>query len=232
MNSRALRVGTALLALGIGIWAGLRIHREAAPQIAAVRVPVGEASPPTPSDLDKPWDPAEPPRVNIPEKLPDFALGNRAGKLTSISTWQGKSLVINFWATWCAPCRHEIPLLESLSKDWESRNIQVVGVAVDYRDSVLAYANDLKIPYPLLIGEQDALDAAAALGFDSPVFPFTVFTDRRGQIVTLFIGELHKPQADLILSAVQNVNQDLIPLGQARRTIADGLRALASSPSG
>ncbi len=53
--------------------------------------------------------------------------------------------------------------------------------------------------YPLLIGEQDALDAAAAFGVESPAFPFTVFTDRRGEVVALYIGELHKPQADLIL---------------------------------
>jgi hypothetical protein len=108
--------------------------------------------------------------------------------------------------------------------------VQVVGVAVDYRDKVLAYANDLKIPYPILIGEQDALDAATALGVESPVFPFTVFTDRRGQIVTLFVGELHKPQADLILSVVQNVNEDRIPLATARHNIADGLHALAPDP--
>jgi thiol-disulfide isomerase/thioredoxin len=232
MNSGTWRVAAALLALVVGVWAGLRLHSHTAPSVSGVRVPAGEASPPLPSDLDKPWDPAEPPRITIPEKLPEFALGDRTGKRTSISTWQGKSLIINFWATWCAPCRREIPLLESLSQNWQSRNVQVVGVAVDYRDKVLAYANDLKISYPLLIGEQDALDAATALGVDSPVFPFTVFTDRRGQIVTLFVGELHKPQADLILSVVQNVNEDRMPLTTARHTIADGLRALAPNPSG
>jgi thiol-disulfide isomerase/thioredoxin len=228
MTSRTLRVAAVLLALVVGIWAGLRLHPHGAPPVAGMRVPAGEASPPVPSDLDKPWDPAVPPRVTIPEKLPEFALGDRVGKITPISTWQGKSLIINFWATWCAPCRREIPLLESLSRDWGTRNVQVVGVAVDFRDKVLAYANDLKIPYPLLIGEQDALDAATAMGVESPVFPFTVFTDRRGQIVTLFVGELHKPQADLILSVVENLNDGRIPLGQARHAIADGLHALAS----
>jgi thiol-disulfide isomerase/thioredoxin len=231
MNSWTWRVAAALLALVVGVWVGLRLQPHAAPPVAGVRVPAGEASPPIPSDLDRPWDPDVPPRVTIPEKLPEFSLGDRAGKPTPISTWQGKSLIINFWATWCAPCRREIPLLESLSRDWGNRNVQVVGVAVDYRDKVLAYANDLKIPYPILIGEQDALDAATALGVESPVFPFTVFTDRRGQIVTLFVGELHKPQADLILSIVQHVNEDRIPLATARHDIADGLHALAPNPS-
>ncbi len=230
MDSRTSRIAAVLLALVIGVWAGLRLHPHTPPPVA-MRTPVGEASPPIPSDLDRPWDPDVPPRVTIPEKLPAFALGDRAGKLTPISTWQGKSLIINFWATWCAPCRREIPLLESLSRDWGGRNVQVVGVAVDYRDKVLAYADELKIPYPLLIGEQDALDAATALGVESPVFPFTVFTDRRGQIVTLFVGELHKAQADLILSTVENVNADRTPLATARHDIADGLQTLASHPA-
>jgi thiol-disulfide isomerase/thioredoxin len=231
MSSRTLRVAAVIVALVIGIWAGLRLHPHAVAPVVSMRVPAGEASPPIPSDLDKPWDPEVPPRVTIPERLPEFALSDRVGKITPISTWQGKSLIINFWATWCAPCRREIPLLESLSRDWAPRNVQVVGVAVDYRDKVLAYANDLKIPYPLLIGEQDALDAATALGVESPVFPFTVFTDRHGRILTLFVGELHKPQADLILSVVENVNEGHIPVAQARLDIADGLHALASNPS-
>ena len=130
MNSRTGRVAAALLALVIGVWVGLRLHPHAAPPIVGVRVPAGESSPPTPSDLDKPWDPDVPPRIVIPDRLPEFSLADRAGKRTSIAAWQGKSLIINFWATWCAPCRREIPLLESLSQDWGGRNVQVVGVAV------------------------------------------------------------------------------------------------------
>jgi peroxiredoxin len=107
------------------------------------------------------------------------------------------------------------------------RGVSVVGVAVDYRDKVLEFAKRFNIAYPLLIGEQDALDAAAALGVESPVFPFTVFTDRRGEVVALFIGELHRPQAELILAQVQNLNKDLIQLPAARHAIAEGLRGLA-----
>ena len=82
------------------------------------------------------------------------------------------------------------------------------------------------------VGEQDALDVASSLGFDSPVFPFTVFTDRRGEVVALYVGELHEPQANLILSVVQNLNQDHIELKEARRTIAEGLHKLGAGKSG
>src|SRR6202040_3026711 len=123
-------------------------------------------------------------------------------------------------------------MLEGLHAEWAGRAFSVVAVAVDHRDKVLEFADRFKIGYPLLIGEQDALDAAAAFGVETPVFPFTVFTDRRGEVVTLFIGELHRPQADLILSEVQNLNKDLVELAAARRAIAEGLRALAPKNAG
>jgi thiol-disulfide isomerase/thioredoxin len=233
MNVRALRFAGALLIVLFGVWAGLRVYSSRAPAIApaaVVRVPVGEASPPTPSDADSEAD-ALPP-TKIPETLPEFTLGDRTGKPTPVSTWRGKSLILNFWATWCAPCRREIPLLESLHGEWAARGVEVVGVAVDYRDKVVAYADELRIAYPLLIGEQDALDVAAKLGVESPVFPFTVFTDGQGEVVTLYLGELHRPQADLILSAVQNLNQNRMSLSEARRHIAEGLHELQAKRRG
>lgn len=165
----------------------------------------------------------------IPEQLPAFALMDRDGRTTPIGTWHGKSLIINFWATWCAPCRREMPLLQSLDRDWARREFRVIGIAVDRRDSVLAFANSLHITYPLLIGEQDALDVATALGVTSAGFPFTVFTDRRGRIVALFLGELHKTETDLILSAVLQVNQDRLALGDARQKIVEELAKLKAT---
>jgi thiol-disulfide isomerase/thioredoxin len=229
MTDRALRLtGTALIVL-VAVWAGVRIHsaRSGLPPPGGIAIPVGEASPPTASDLvDEPRAPAP---AKIPDHLPDFALQSLDGRLTSIKSWNGRSLVINFWATWCAPCRREIPLLEELSSEWASRGVTFVGIAVDHRDSVRSYAQELRIPYPILIGEQDALDAAGRFGVDTPVFPFTVFTDRRGEVVALYVGELRKPQAGLILSTVQDLDHDRIALQQARRAIADGLHALSAA---
>jgi thiol-disulfide isomerase/thioredoxin len=188
-------------------------------------VPAGEASTPNASDLALGVD-GLPPPPKIPERLPEFSLADRAGKPTAITSFSGKSLIINFWATWCAPCRSEIPLLKTLHAKWAGNGMSVVGIAVDHRDKVLEFAERFKIGYPLLIGEQDALDAAAALGVETPVFPFTVFTDARGEVVALFVGELHNPQAELILAEVENLNKGLVQLASARRTIDEGLRAL------
>lgn len=230
-----LRVASVAVAVAGGFWAGTSAYRSHAPAVhrLGVSVPAGEASAPNPSDLAQaPGDlsgepaPGARPPSSIPERLPAFKLADRAGKLTSIGEFAGKSLVINFWATWCAPCQREIPLLQSLHDEWAGRGVEVVGIAVDFREKVREFANRFKIGYPLLIGEQDALDAAAALGVDQPVFPFTVFTDRRGQVVALFIGELHRPQAELILTVVQRLNMDSIQLPAARQAIADGLAAV------
>jgi thiol-disulfide isomerase/thioredoxin len=231
MKAPGLRLLCTAMAVLLGIWAGARFYAtRGAGHYSAVHVPAGVASAPDPRDSVV--SDAADPRPVVPTRLPDFALNDLAGKPVPISAWSGKSLVINFWATWCTPCRHEVPLLKSLASEWAGRGLTVVGIAVDYKDKVQEFAGRFKIDYPLLIGEQDALDVAAKFGMDSPAFPFTVFTDRRGEVVALFVGELHRPQADLILSVVENLNQDKEQLPEARRRIAAGLEALAKNQAG
>lgn len=227
MNRRI--AGALLLALGMAAGAWLHFTHGTSESRPGVKVAAGEASPPNLSDLTDELASARIPTPKIPDRLPQFSLQDRSGKTTSIASFAGKSLIINFWATWCAPCRSEIPLLETLQAEWAGRGESVVGIAVDHRPDVLEFADRFKIGYPLLIGEQDALDAAALLGVATPVFPFTVFTDRHGEVVALFIGELHKPQAELILSQVQQLNQGQIELPAARRAITTGLSALHPS---
>ncbi len=224
-----LSVAAALAAA----WAGSRIYgirsHPATLEPATMSVSTGASTPSTPWQTPGMPDPDEVPQIRIPASLPAFTLADLAGKPTSITTWRGQSLVLNFWATWCAPCRREIPLLETLAAEWRPRGSAVVGVAVDHRAEVIAFAQQYHIAYPLLIGEQDALDAAAALGVDTPVFPFTVFTDRQGDIVAVFVGELHRPQADLILSVVAKLNDEHWELAAARRAIADGLAQIKAA---
>ncbi len=232
MSRRWPRVIGAVLTVIVGVWAGARLYssRGAAPAYRARPIAAGAPAASTGGELAS--SPAEtmPPGAKIPDHLPEFSLQGRDGKLVSIKAWAGKSLVINFWATWCAPCRREIPLLEALQREWAERGVAVIGIAVDHRHQVLAYADELKIAYPLLIGEQDALDAAAAFGVAAPAFPFTVFTDRRGEVVALYMGELHRPETDLILSVLQQLNRDQVALPDARHAIELGLQRLTKSP--
>lgn len=169
-----------------------------------------------------PPPPAAPP-MQLAQRVPDFKLADREGKTRSLADWQGKSLIVNFWATWCAPCRREIPLLGRLQQRYGPDGFQVIGIAADYRDKVVAYANDAHIEYPLLIGEQEALDAATAFGIQVVGFPFTVFSDRQGRVVVCHVGELTQPIAEAILGIVERVNRGALTLEDARGEIQASL---------
>jgi thiol-disulfide isomerase/thioredoxin len=183
---------------------------------AAVEAPAGPFAEAAPSQLA--------------ETLPAFQLADRDGTMRSLSDWPDQSLIVNFWATWCAPCRREIPLLQKLQREHAAEHFQVIGVAVDFRDKVLAYADEMRIDYPLLIGEQEALDAASSFGIEAVGLPFTVFSDRRGRIVTAHLGELTESEAALILEAIRQVNAGKRSPQQARKELDAALAALPATP--
>jgi len=221
---RLIVLGALILAAA---WAGIRVYSISHPGSAAVRVSAGTASSPTFSDLT-PGELAAP-AIQIPEHLPMFSLNDLSGHPTSSEGFKGKPMLLNFWATWCAPCRREIPLLKALSQEWAAQHLTVVGIAVDHPDKVHQFVGDFKIDYPVLVGDQDALDLATQLGVTAPAFPFSVFVDRSGEVVALFVGELHRPQAALILSVVESLDAHTLDLALARQKIAAGLDQLASA---
>ncbi|HEY5807444.1 MAG TPA: TlpA disulfide reductase family protein [Povalibacter sp.] len=172
----------------------------------------------------------------VATELPDFSLHDRDGKLTSIRSWPGKSMIVNFWATWCAPCRREIPLLQEIQKTHGAAGVQVVGVAVDFRDDVLKYSKEIGIGYPVLIGEEDGYQAINSFGLGSLGLPFTVFTDNQGRIVLTHLGELTKPESVVMLDVVQRVNKGELTPAAARSVAARQLEktgaAQPASPPG
>ena len=174
----------------------------------------------------EPTAPPAPVASQVPEVRPVFTLADAEGRPRSITEWDGKALMINFWATWCPPCRREIPLLNALRAEYLPRGFEVVGVAVDFRDDVVAYMNGTPIDYPVLIGEQDGLDAARAFGMETIGFPFTIFTDAGGRIVTVHVGELHRPEAELILSAVEDLQAGRADMETARARIRSGMASI------
>jgi thiol-disulfide isomerase/thioredoxin len=195
----------ALLSAG----AGFIIYQQSNSSTASAGSVLGEVQAAVPA--------SPPPMATV---LPEFSLQNRAGQMQSIRSWPGKSMIVNFWATWCAPCRKEIPLLKEIAKGEAKAGFQVVGIAVDFRDEVIKYADEINIDYPLLIGEQDGLAAADAFGVRSLGLPFTAFTDNQGRIVTLLMGELTRPKAKIILNTVKRVNKGELTPDAARAAIA------------
>lgn len=167
-----------------------------------------------------------PARRKIPDRVPSITLTDREGVTRNLTDWNGRPLLINFWATWCGPCREEIPLLKSLRHERASERLEVIGIAVDTREEVLKYAREIGIDYPILIGEQDGYAAAEAFGV-SLVLPFSVFADEQGRIVTLKVGELHPEEAAFILDRVRDVGANRLGLADARQQIAAKMRDLA-----
>ena len=168
-----------------------------------------------------------PPQRVIPETIPEITLPDRAGTPRSLSDWKGRPVIINFWATWCGPCREEIPLLNTLRKERSADRLEVIGIAIDERQAVLKFAKEIGMDYPVLMGEQEGYEAAERFGV-SLVLPFSVFADSQGRIVALKVGELHADQAAAILDRVRDVDANRLSLPDARRQIADKLRDLAT----
>jgi thiol-disulfide isomerase/thioredoxin len=184
----------------------------AAPQVSSI-------------STEAPGESPAPAAPQVPESLPDIALPGPDGKVHRLLEWAGRPLVVNFWATWCEPCRREIPLLNELRRENAANRLEIVGIAIDQADPVRQYASDHGIAYPLLLGEREGLEAARAFGMET-VLPFSVFADRRGHVVTLKVGELHRDEAELILGRIRDIDAGRLSLDAARPEISAGIRAL------
>jgi thiol-disulfide isomerase/thioredoxin len=153
--------------------------------------------------------------------LPDFSLANLAGDQQSIQSWPGKPLLINFWATWCAPCLREIPMLKELQAS--RPDLQVVGIAIDKPDLVAKFAGDIQFNYPILIGQNEAWAAAGALGVNIYALPFTIFTGGDGSILGVHTGELHAEHLERFHAVVDDLAAGQIDVEQARSRFAEAI---------
>ena len=120
-------------------------------------------------------------------------------------------------------------MLNALANEYRGQGVEVIGIAVDFRDDVLQYLQKMPIDYTVLIGEQDGMDAARAFGMETIGLPFTAFTDSKGRIATIHVGELHRPQAEAILKLVRDVDSGTIDMAAARAEIRAKLAEPAQS---
>lgn len=120
----------------------------------------------------------------------------------SIAQWRGKVVVVNFWATWCAPCREEIPLFVRLQNKHRELGLQFVGIAIDHADQVRPYAAELGMNFPILIGGVDSIELARKLGNRAGVLPFTVILDREGKVVATEVGAAKEAKLEPLLKSL------------------------------
>jgi thiol-disulfide isomerase/thioredoxin len=156
----------ALLALGAGVYFGQR----------------------------EPGDRASVPAAKDASALLAVALPDTEGREQALGQWSGKVVVINFWATWCAPCREEMPEFVRAQTDLGGKGLQFVGIAVDQLDKVQPFAKEIGVNYPVLIGGYGAMELSKAFGNKLMALPFTLVIDRQGSVAHTQLGPLKEAQ--------------------------------------
>jgi thiol-disulfide isomerase/thioredoxin len=151
-------VPIAILFCVIGVYFGVQRHTPASPENLAV------------ANL-------------LSQEMPDAN-----GKVSSLAQWKGKPLLVNFWATWCAPCVEEMPELNALQAEIAGKNIQIVGIGVDSADNIAKFADKYKISYPLYVAGTGATALLRQFGNQSGGLPFTVLIGSDGQVKKMVLG--------------------------------------------
>ncbi len=130
----------------------------------------------------------------------EAALPDLAGSSQALSQWQGKVLVLNFWAPWCPPCREEIPGFMRLQEKYGGRGLQFVGVALDEPDKVSAYVDETGIDYPILLGGAEAVQLNQAAGNRLGGLPYTLVLDRQGRPVATYTGAVAEQELEALVT--------------------------------
>jgi thiol-disulfide isomerase/thioredoxin len=124
------------------------------------------------------------------------------GRPLSLRQWSGKVMVVNFWATWCPPCREEMPGFSRLQKKYAANGVQFVGIGVDDADKIQQYQKEFPVDYPLAVAELDAMSLTAELGNTTEGLPFTVFIDRTGRLHSANVGRMSEPEVETQLREI------------------------------
>ena len=125
-----------------------------------------------------------------PINFSQWQLTNEAGQSTPLQNWQGNTLLIHFWATWCPPCKREIPLLNAAQKHYGNERFTVIGIAIDDVEKVQQYRQQVPINYPSFIGQPGIATLAAQLGNTTGGLPYTAIVSPSGDVLFQHPGEL------------------------------------------
>ena len=147
-------------------------------------------------------DPAPAASEMVGQAMPDFSLGSTTGDIVTAGDFDGQVILINFWATWCAPCRAEMPMLSDLHERLSGRGFQVVGIALDDVQQARDFMEELQIHYPVLVGGADVMAVSVAYGNRTGLLPYSVLVDRQGIIRWTRLGILELSELEARIEAV------------------------------
>jgi peroxiredoxin len=134
---------------------------------------------------------------------------DQTGTAQSLDQWRGKVIVVNFWATWCPPCREEMPELSAFQDQFRSRNLVVLGISTDDVAKIREFAKQSPTTYPLLSGDFEAMALAEGLGNNKGILPYTVLLKPDGSVSSTYLGRLDMKILEKDVIALINVHKQL-----------------------
>ena len=140
-----------------------------------------------------------PGKIDAPAAAKDFTLHDLAGKTHTLGEWRGKLVLLNFWATWCPPCRREIPLFIQTQNRYAQQGLQIVGIAVDNPEPVARYWQEMHFNYPILLADDHTFDLMAAYGDTDGSLPYSVLIKPDGQVVKAKLGAFEETELEGLL---------------------------------
>lgn len=126
-------------------------------------------------------------------------LDDAEGKPVSFAQWHGKTLIVNFWATWCPPCREEMPAFSRLQTKYGANGVQFVGIALDTSDNVKAFSSKHPVSYPLPIANSDTSELTRRLGNSQLALPYSVILGPGGEVLMTRLGRVSESELDALL---------------------------------
>jgi thiol-disulfide isomerase/thioredoxin len=164
--------------------------------------------------------------VGIGDPLPTLTLTDLNGNPRAVAEWSGRTLLINFWATWCAPCRKEMPLLQQFQESRDPDRMQVIGIAIDRLDPVIRFLGETGVTYPNLVGEMDATRAAEqfAPGF---ALPLSIVAAPDNTVLAVHIGEIRASDLEQIATVADALATGTLSTAEAATRLKLGARPAA-----
>jgi thiol-disulfide isomerase/thioredoxin len=130
------------------------------------------------------------------------AFPDLAGRPRRLIEWRGRILVCNFWATWCAPCREEMPILAEVRQNHASKGVEFVGIGIDTAAKIAQFSKEVPVGYPLLVAGAEAVELMRGLGNLAGGLPFTVVLDRSGTLAHRRLGALSRAELEGVLASM------------------------------
>lgn len=133
---------------------------------------------------------------------PDFSLPDTNGVIREISEWDGKLVILNFWATWCVPCLNEIPEFIQLQDKYGDQGLQFVGIALQAAEEIKPYMTEVGMNYPSLLGIDKVKEVAKSFGNRFVVLPYTIFIDRDSLVYYIRSGPIKYEETESLIQAL------------------------------